>query len=135
MRGENPQKQAKAWKISNGLLVFALASVFCLGPIIHPSRGNDSTPIQRLGSLGNYDLKDRLLGYITPTPNYALRSAGTFLSTAHYATISDNNHLLERPSLARLIESASRRFQAEIKMDSTLKVRAPPLFFSDKSIL
>lgn len=135
MKGEYPQKKAKGWKICNGLLALALISVFCLGHLVPNSRPYDSTPNQRFNSFGSCDLKDRLLAYFTPNPIYILRSAGSLINSEHFAAICDYDYLLSRPSLARLIESASGRFQTEIKMDSTLKVRAPPLFFSDKSIL
>ncbi len=133
--GKTPQKKAKAWKISNGLLVLALVSVFGLGPIIHTAWVNDSTPVQRLDPSGSYDLKGRLLGRFTPTPKYILRAWGTFPSAAHFATVSDYDYLLAQPSLACLIESAHGRFHAAILVDPTLQVRAPPAFLSDKSTL
>ncbi len=135
MEGEIPQKKGKVGKISNWLTVVALVSIFCLGPLIETPGVYDSSLIQRLDALGGCDLKDRLLGYFTPTPKYILSTGGTFLNVVHSATIPACDYPLSWPSLARLIESAYGRSPAKISIDSALKVRAPPLFLSDKSTL
>ncbi len=128
MKGKNPLKKETLWKISNGFLVLALAGVFCLGHLIPISRSYESTPHQRFNSFGSCDLKDRLLGYFTPKPNYIFRSEGFLLNASHFAAISDSDYFLSRPLLARLIEFNQDRYRAVILADSTLKGRAPPFF-------
>jgi hypothetical protein len=127
LKGEKSRKKTKVWKITSGLMVLSLVSLVCLGPIIQASRVSGSLPVQELDALCSYDLKDRLLGYFIPTPNYILGAAGSLLSSLHSATIPFFDNPVSPPFFARLIDSAHGIFPAAISVESALKVRAPPL--------
>jgi len=128
MTGENPQK-----KMKNGyrLIALVLMGAFCLGPVLPASWAHEATLTQKLHANGGWDLAP---GYFTPASNYLLRAAGPFLKAGHFAAISACGFQLSKPSPARLIESASGKYHGAAPVNSPLKVRAPPLSLSDRSI-
>ncbi len=135
MIAKKAQERGNPGKIIKTVTALALVSVFCLGPIIQHSRVHDSIFIQKLDLLGSGELNDRLLLYFTPKLNYRLSAAGTSLQILHSATIPVFDYSLPRPSLTCLTESDHGRFHAAIFADSAIKIRAPPSFLLNPSIL